>query len=119
MPSNEPRTYSLSFNGWGFWLGCLAVVLVLSRIGLGWLVALPLILLGILLLLPVIAVVAFRWWVRSRLATDTCPVCRFESQALEGTRFFCPSCGEPLYAADHHFYRQSPPGTVEVEVLED
>ncbi|MEO1133500.1 MAG: hypothetical protein AAFX40_12440 [Cyanobacteria bacterium J06639_1] len=119
MPSNEPRTYSLALNGWGFWLGCLAVALLLTRLGLGWLVALPVIFLVVLLTLPVVMVLLFRWWVSNRLATDACPVCRFESQAMEGTRFFCPSCGEPLYVADRQFFRQSPPGTVEVEVLED
>lgn len=92
--------------------------LLLSWIGLGWLVAVLLGLLVFLLSLPVLILLAFRWWVGRRIASDTCPVCEFESQAIEGSRFFCPNCGEPLFVADGEFYRQTPSGTIDVELLD-
>ncbi len=119
MRFEQPKTYSISLTGWGFWLGSLAVAVLLTRVGLGWLVAGLVALLVFLLSLPVLVLLAFRWWARRWIATDRCPVCGSESQAIEGSRFFCPSCGEPLFVADGHFYRQTPPGTIDVEPLEE
>ncbi|MGF1576412.1 MAG: hypothetical protein ACFCU9_10820 [Cyanophyceae cyanobacterium] len=118
MNPNTPRTYSISLSGWGFWLSALGGALLLSWIGLGWVVPTLLGLLVFLLSLPLMILLAFRWWVRRRIATDTCPVCEFESQAIEGSRFLCPNCGESLFVADGEFYRQTPSGIIEVELLD-
>ncbi|NJM00017.1 MAG: DUF1610 domain-containing protein [Synechococcaceae cyanobacterium SM2_3_2] len=118
MNPNTPRTYSISLSGWGFWLSALGGALLLSWIGLGWVVAALLGLLVFLLSLPLMILLAFRWWARRRIATDTCPVCEFESQAIEGSRFLCPNCGEALFVADGEFYRQTPSGIIEVELLD-
>jgi hypothetical protein len=83
MRFEQPKTYSISLTGWGFWLGSLAVAALLTGLGLGWLM---------------VGLVA---------------------QALEGSHFFCPSCGEPLFVADGYFYRQTPPGTIDVESGEE
>lgn len=118
MGSHDPKTYSLSLTGWGFWLSALGSAFLMSWLGLGWLVTALLLLLFFLLSLPILAVLVFRWWARRWISTDQCPVCGFESQAIEGHRFHCPECGEPLFVADGFFYRQTPPGTIEVELLD-
>ncbi len=119
MGFRPPRTYSISFSGWGFWLSALAGAFLLSAIGLGWFVTLLLGFLVFLLLLPILILLGFRWWANRLISTDACPVCGFESQAIEGTRFLCPNCQEPLFVADGEFYRQTPPGTIEVELVRD
>lgn len=119
MRNQLPRTYSLAFSGWSFWLGLIAIASVLAVVGWGWFLTLLLTLLVALITLPIVAVMAFRWWLRRSITTDACPVCQFESQALEGSRLSCPNCGEPLYVADGHFNRQTPPGTVEVAFQEE
>ena len=114
MRPNGPKTYSIAFSGWGFWLGAIAFVFLLSSVGLGWMVAALTGLLVFLLTLPILVLLGFRWWLRRTIATDNCPVCNFKSEAVEGGRFSCPSCGELLYVADGSFHRQMADGTVEV-----
>jgi hypothetical protein len=92
---------------------------LLTRLGLGWLMVGLVALLLFLLSLPLLVLLAFRWWARRWITTDRCPVCGSEAQALEGSHFFCPSCGEPLFVADGYFYRQTPPGTIDVESGEE
>ncbi len=119
MRNQLPRTYSFSLSGWGFWLGLLAVATTLAIVGWGWFIAALVALLVGLITLPILAIMGFRWWLRRSITSDSCPVCQFESQALEGSRFSCPNCGEPLYVADGEFQRQTPPGTVEVNFQEE
>ncbi len=119
MGFNGPKTYSISLSGWGFWLSALAGAALLSAIGLGWFVTLLLGLLGLILVAPILILLGFRWWARRFITTDACPVCGFESQAIEGSRFLCPSCQEPLFVADGEFYRQTPPDTIEVEYMDN
>ena len=114
MRSNGPKTYSISLSGWGFWLGVLAVVLLLSAVGLGWIVASLIGLLVFLLSLPILLLLGFRWWLRGTITTDECPVCYVKSEAIEGSRFGCPNCGELLYVADGQFHRQVSSDVVEV-----
>jgi hypothetical protein len=117
--TNPNKTYSISLRGWGFWLGAIGLGVLLSYLGLGWLITVLLGLLVFLLSLPILILLAFRWWARRLISQDQCPVCHVESQAIEGSRFFCPSCGEPLFVADGQFYRQTPPGTIDVELIQD
>jgi hypothetical protein len=119
MGSNTPKTFSIALSGWGFWLGAIGLTTLLTYVGLGWLITALLVFLLFLLSLPILVLLGFRWWARRLISTDHCPVCSFESQAIEGGRFFCPSCQEPLFVADGHFYRQTPPGTIDVEFIED
>jgi hypothetical protein len=119
MRSDGPKTYSLSLSGWGFWLGVFGVVLLLSSVGLGWLIAGLLLLLVFLLSLPILILLGVRWWMGRAIASATCPVCGFESQAIEGSRFNCPSCGDPLYVADGQFFHQTPSDVIDVDVYEE
>jgi predicted lipid-binding transport protein (Tim44 family) len=95
MRFEQPKTYSISLTGWGFWLGSLAVAALLTGLGLGWLMVGLVALLLFLLSLPLLVLLAFRWWARRWITTDRCPVCGSEAQALEGSHFFVPVVASP------------------------
>jgi predicted RNA-binding Zn-ribbon protein involved in translation (DUF1610 family) len=104
------------FGGFRFLITVFLVIWGLSAIGLGWLVNSIFILVGIFTIAPVIALVAFQWWLKRNLITADCPVCQFRTTTAKGSQFHCPSCGEPLEAKDQQFVRFTPPGTIDVEV---
>ncbi|MBD2102882.1 hypothetical protein [Leptolyngbya sp. FACHB-261] len=115
MNVNEPRSFSLNFSGLGCPLFALCLILLLSSVGLGWLVKASFVLLLLLPLVPVVLIYGFQWWFRRNLVTAACPICSVESQNLKGVEFRCPSCGEPLKAESQQFVRLTPPGTIEVQ----
>ncbi|MBE9056226.1 hypothetical protein [Sphaerospermopsis sp. LEGE 08334] len=100
------------------WLTILAVAWLLASLGLGWLVNSLLIIIGLLLITPVIAIFGFRWWLQRNLVTDQCPVCGFESTSLNNSQFQCPSCGEQLLVKNSQFSRFAPEGTIDVTAIE-
>ena len=118
MNDNFPKLFQYNNSG----LGCLLTILlgafVLGSVGLGWVVNGFLILFGLLLLLPVIGIVGFRWWLRRNLIQDLCPVCSYEFTSLKDTQCKCPNCGEVLVVESGHFKRLTPPGTIDVEAVE-
>lgn len=118
MNQNSFRNLQLNLSGIRFWLTLLAVIWLLSSIGLGWLVKVSFIVLGLLVLTPIVAFLVFRWWLRRNLVVDQCPVCRFESAGINGTQLRCPNCSEPLRVEKGRFYRLTPPGTVDVEAID-
>lgn len=118
MNQNRFRNLQFNWSGMRFWLGWLAIIWLLGAIGLGWLVKSVLILIGLLLLTPVIAFFALRWWLQRNLIQGQCPVCQYEFAGLNATNMGCPNCNEPIQIKNGHFYRLTPPGTVEVEAVE-
>jgi ssDNA-binding Zn-finger/Zn-ribbon topoisomerase 1 len=117
---NRNSFSSLQFNSSAlrFWITLIAVIWLLGAIGLGWLVKSVFILLGLLLLIPVAAFFALPWWLKRNLVEDQCPVCQYKSTYLNGKQFRCPNCSEPLQVQQGRFHRLTPPGTVDVEVVE-
>ncbi len=107
-----------NLSGIGVWVVLLAIAWLLGVIGLGWLVKSVLVLVGLLVFTPVIAFFAIRWWLKRNLVQDQCPVCGVSSAGINGTQLRCPSCSEPLRVDQGHFYRITPPGTVDVEAVE-
>jgi hypothetical protein len=112
------KLFQFNLSGLTRWLVVLTTVLLLGSVGLGWLVNGFLILLGFLLISPVIAWVGLRWWLRRNLVEDKCPVCAYEFTGFNRTECQCPSCGESLKVEQGHFYRFTPPGTIDVEAVE-
>ncbi|MEB3180184.1 MAG: hypothetical protein VKL59_14280 [Nostocaceae cyanobacterium] len=110
FPSNLPNLRPL--------LTLIAIIWVLGLLGFGWLLKSFLILLLLLLLAPVVAFFGFRWWLRSNLVTEACPVCGYELTGLNNTQLQCPNCGEQLTWENHHLQRLTPPGTIEVQAVE-
>lgn len=102
----------------GCWLTLLATVLLLSSVGLGWVVNGFLILVGLALISPVIGWFVFRWWLKRNLVEDKCPVCAYEFTGFNQTECRCPNCGEPLKVEQGRFNRLTLPGTIDVEAVE-
>ena len=92
--------------------------LLLSSLGLGWVINGFLILLALLFILPVMAFWGFQWWLRRKLVQDKCPVCSYEFTGFKDTEFRCPSCGEALIVQGDSFSRITPPGTIDVDAVE-
>ena len=118
MNQNSFRNFQFNWSGISFWLTVLAIFWLFGAIGLGWLIKSLFILVGLLLIAPVIAFIGFRWWLQRNLVENHCPVCRYEFAGINGTQTRCPNCGEPLRVEKQHFHRLTPPGTVDVEVIE-
>jgi len=118
MSQKNFSSAQFNLSGIGGWVVLLAIAWLLGTIGLGWLVKSVLVLIGLLVFTPVIAFFAIRWWLKRNLVQDQCPVCGVSSAGINGTQLRCPSCSEPLRVDQGHFYRITPPGTVDVEAVE-
>jgi hypothetical protein len=97
------------------WIG---IAWLLAALGLGWLVKSFLVLMGLLILAPVIAVIGFRWWIKRNIVQDACPVCQYEFAGFNGAEVQCPNCNEPLQVDDGKFRRLTPAGTIDVDAVE-
>ncbi len=100
------------------WLTLLAIAWLLASLGLGWLVNSLVIILGLLFLLPVIAVFGFRWWLQKNLVTNQCPVCGYELTGVNNSQVQCANCGEQLLVKNFQFQRFTPEGTIDVKAVE-
>lgn len=105
-------------SGLGCWTSLFLLILLLTSVGLGWVINGFLILLGLLFIVPVVAFWGFQWWLQRKLVQDNCPVCDYEFTGFKNTEFRCPSCGEPLQVKENQFSRLTPPGTIDVEAVE-
>jgi ribosomal protein S27E len=92
--------------------------ILLGSVGLGWVVNGFLIFFAIVLLMPALAWLGFRWWVKNNLVEDRCPVCGYEFTGFKQSQCRCPSCGEILNIEGGHFQTVTPPGTIDVEAVE-
>lgn len=118
MNQNGFKNIQFNLSGLSTWLTIFAIIWLLGAIGLGWLVKSLVILLGLLLIAPVIAVLGFRWWLKRNVVESRCPVCSNPLAGINGMQLNCPSCGEPLVVQDRVFQRITPPGTVDVQVVD-
>ena len=118
MSQKNFSSAQFNLSGIGGWVVLLAIAWLLGMIGLGWLVKSVLVLIGLLVFTPVVAFFAIRWWLKRNVVQDQCPVCGVSSAGINGTQLRCPSCSEPLRVEQGHFYRITPPGTVDVEAVE-
>jgi len=114
----SPKLWSLTLSDFSRLLVPFLIIWLLGSIGLGWLVNSFLILVGLLLISPVIAVFVLRWWVSRNVITDQCPVCSYEFTGLNQGQFQCPNCGETLIVENRQFQRVTPPGTIDVQAVE-
>lgn len=55
-----------------------------------------LILLVVVSIVPVVAIIVFRWWVGRQLVQGTCPNCGADVTGLRGQPFQCAACGTIL-----------------------
>ncbi len=118
MNDRYNKVLQYNFSGLGCWLTIIAFAMLLSAVGLGWIINGFLILFLFLLFTPVIAFVGLQWWLKRNLIQDNCPVCDYELTGLKNSQFQCPSCGEPLAVENGKFMRITPPGTIDVEAVD-
>ena len=118
MNQNSVNKFQIGLSGVSRLLLPFVVLWLLGAIGLGWLVKSFLILLGLILITPILAIVGFQWWLKRNLVESACPVCEFQFTGLKAAEFACPSCGEPLKFENGSFHRLTPPGTIDVTAVE-
>ncbi len=112
------NNYQFNFSGLGCWLTVIAIAWLLGAVGLGWLVKSLVVLFVLVLVAPVIAFVAFRWWFNRNLVEGNCPVCQMPLTSLNQAKIDCPNCQTPLQATLDGFVRFTPEGTVEVSAVD-
>jgi predicted RNA-binding Zn-ribbon protein involved in translation (DUF1610 family) len=118
MKDTFTKLSQIDISGIKNWLITLAVIMLLSSIGLGWLVNGVLIIIGLILIAPIVAVLFLGLWVKSNQVIDNCPMCNYEITGVNGLQIQCPSCGEPLKIEKGKINRIAPPGTIDVEAVE-
>ncbi len=118
MNQNNGKGLYLNFSGLGFWLVIFAVILLLSSIGLGWLVKSVAVLLFLLLISPIVGYLALRWWLKRNVVEGSCPVCNTVFVGINKTQTQCPGCAELLVVENKQFVRYNPPGTVDVDAID-
>ena len=117
MAPNGFRQLQLNFSGMGCWLTLAIGFLLMTTVGIGWLLKSLLVLIFLLLLIPVVLVVGVQFWLKRNLVEGTCPTC---SQPLTGFKTIalsCPSCGIALQVADGTFVRVAAEGTIDVDAI--
>jgi hypothetical protein len=115
---NNFKTLQINLSGLSFWLTLVAIAWLLGSIGLGWIIQSIAIFVLLLFLAPIVAFIVFRWWLQRNLVQGECPVCQSSLAAVKGMQLACPNCGEPLTTETGRFTHLTPPGTVDVEVVE-
>jgi len=115
---DTPKLLQLNFSGLGCWLSLILGALLLSSIGLGWVVNGFIVVIALVVLTPILAFLGFRWWVQSKLVENSCPICQYDFTGFNGTTCRCPNCDEPLKVEKGEFKRMTTPGTIDVEAVE-
>ncbi len=118
MGSFNSQRLILGLNAIRPWLIAMGLIWMLGAVGLGWLVKSFVFLMFFLLLIPVLLFIAGRWWLSRNLIQEPCPVCGTEVMGLSTMTTQCPSCQSPLEIKSGHFQRVTPPGTIDVEVVD-
>lgn len=113
---NKILQYNFSPAGCG--LTIIALALIASSIGLGWIVNGVLLLFVLTLVAPVLIFWGVQWWLRRNFVQDDCPVCHYQFTGFKNTEFQCPNCNEPLQVTGNSFARITPPGTIDVDAVE-
>jgi len=102
--------------------GCLSLLLIMTVIvaivGWDWVINGVLIFLAFLIIAPILGAVAFRWWLKTNVMEDSCPVCDYTFAGFNNKQCRCPSCGETLIANHGHFERVTPEGTIDVNAVD-
>lgn len=118
MNQDSFRNLQYGLTALSRWVILLLAIMLLSSLGLGWLLQSFVILLALIIVTPIIAFLGFQWWLSRNLVQDHCPVCSYEFTSLKQTQFHCPNCNEPLTISHGKFHRLTPPGTIDVVAVD-
>lgn len=117
MAPNGFRQLQLNFSGMGCWLTFALGLVLMTTVGIGWLLKSLLVLIVLLFLLPILLIVGAQFWLKRNLVEGSCPSC---TQPLTGFRpipLTCPNCGVALQANNGTFVRATSEGTIDVDVI--
>ena len=112
------KLFQYNTSGLGCWGSLILIAITISVFGIGRVINGFLILLALLFVTPVIVFWGFQWWLKRKLVQDRCPVCEYEFTGFKNTEFNCPNCGEALQIENGEFNRMTPPGTIDVDVVD-
>lgn len=114
----QTKIVNLSNSGLGCLLTFVVIGLLFSAIGLQWVVNGFLILIALLIISPIVGIWVFRWWLKRNLVEDNCPVCDYSFTGFNNIDCRCPNCGELVKVELGKFVRETPPGTIDVNVVD-
>lgn len=98
---------------------------ILLWAGLAWLVLTGrigvlfdsfLILFAIVTIVPVIAMVGFRWWINRQLVQGTCPSCGAMVTGLKGQSFQCNVCGNTMQGENTGNFSVKDPSKATIDI---
>ena len=118
MTYNSPKVWQINAAGIRPWITFVLICVLIGSLGLGWVLKSALLILGLIILLPVVAITGFILWSRLNIIQTNCPVCDQELTGFKGTELDCPSCGEALRMTNGSVNRVAPPNTIDVAAIE-
>lgn len=65
---------------------------------------------------PVLAVLGFRWWLSRQLVRGECPSCGASITAVKGKSFPCPSCGNTVYGESSGNFSVKDPTSATIDI---
>lgn len=95
------------------WAGLVWLVLT-GRIGV--LFDSFLILFAVVSVVPVVAVLAFRWWVNRQLVQGECPSCGTAVTGLRGQPFQCMNCGNVVQGENQGDFSVNDPSSATIDI---
>ncbi|MEM7065989.1 MAG: hypothetical protein AAF572_22850 [Cyanobacteria bacterium P01_B01_bin.77] len=117
MAPNGFRQLQLNFSGMGCWLSLALVFLLMTTVGIGWLLKSLLVLIVLLFLGPILLIVGAQFWLKRNLVEGPCPSCTQPLTGFKSIPLTCPNCGVALQANNGAFVRATSEGTIDVDVV--
>lgn len=71
---------------------------------------------AVVTILPVFAMVAFRWWVGRQVVQGTCPYCGAHVTGLRNQTFQCTNCGNTMQAEDAGNFSVKDPSSATIDI---
>lgn len=117
---SQPGFRQIQFNlsGLGCWLTLLGLLWLLGAVGLGWIVKSLAVIVVLMLLIPVFAFVAVRFWLKRNVVQANCPVCSTPLTGIKDAATQCFTCGTVLTATASGFQRQAEEGTIDITAVD-
>lgn len=117
MAPKDFRQLQLNFSGAGCWVTLAIGLMLVTTVGIGWLLKSLFVLLGLLVLIPVVLVIGVQIWLKRNLVQADCPSCGHALTGFNTMPLACPSCGVSLQTQGGQFVRVTPEGTIDVDVI--
>lgn len=118
MNSYSSRLLWLKNFSPGCFVNLLLLTFLLGLAGLSWIINGLLMILGIIIITPVIALLIFKWWLKNNLVYGHCPVCNSELTSFRNTESYCLNCGEALQIKNGEFHCITSVNIVDVEIVD-